>query len=228
LIFKDINGLFFDLDGTLIDSSEDLANSLNHALMITQKRSFDLDTIQKWIGNGAKTLVHRALINDFDTTKEIDEKLLSDTLEIFLKHYQDNLCIQTKLYPNVKETLKHFYQSSYRLAIITNKPYQFVEPILRELNIEKYFSMIIGGDTLKMKKPHPLPLLHTLEKLQLNKDQAIMIGDSKSDIIAANEANMHSIGVNYGYTQNEDLRDFNPSAIVEDFIELKELIRRDS
>ena len=217
MVFNDIKALFFDLDGTLIDSSDDLSNSINYMLRSIGKEQKDEKIIKSWIGNGAKSLVLRSLVDSFDTEIKIESRLLEDALYIFLDHYKKNLCIKTKLYPNVLETLKEAKDQGFVLAIITNKPFEFVKPILKELGIEDYFDLILGGDSLPQKKPSPAPLLHALKKLGLDSNETIMIGDSKNDIISANEANITSFALNYGYNQNEDLSIYNPDLLLDRF-----------
>jgi len=206
--------LLFDLDGTLIDSVPDLANSINFMLQQLNKNTFDENTIRAWVGNGAKTLVQRALNGENN----------DHALEIFLQHYKNHLCKTTTLYPHVKETLEALYKQGFTLAIITNKPYAFISPILEALKIDKYFSLVIGADSLTEKKPHPLPLLHVSEKLGFSKEETLMIGDSKNDILAAKAAGIESIGVSYGYNYDEHISVFEPDAIIDDFRKLLNLL----
>lgn len=217
MVFKDTKAFFFDLDGTLIDSADDLSQSINYMLDKIGKDTKSNKLIKSWVGNGARILVKKALMHNEQTLEELDEALFEKALNIFLNHYKENLCVKTTLYPNVLETLQKLKNEEFMMAIITNKPFEFVEPILKELDIYHYFTSILGGDSLKEKKPHPLPLLHTLKKFNLQANQAIMVGDSKNDILSAKSANVHSIAVSYGYNQNENLSQFQPEIIVDNF-----------
>ena len=209
----------FDLDGTLIDSVPDLASSINFMLKNLDKNTFSVDTIRNWVGNGASTLVKRALTNG--SMQNIDEEEFKKDFEIFMNHYENNLCNQTYLYPNVKELLEEIKDNN--LAIITNKPYKFVEPILEELGIKDYFKLIYGADSLREKKPSPLPLISAMKYFDTNK--AIMIGDSKNDILAAKNANIPSIAVTYGYNYSEDISIYNPDFIIDDILKVKECVK---
>ncbi len=211
--FKNKKAILFDLDGTLIDSAPDLANSINYMLRELQQDTFDEKQIRSWVGNGAKTLVKRALL----ANKKSDDKIAQDGLEIFLDHYKNNLCNKTVLYPSVKKRLKELKDRGFMLAIITNKPYDFISPILKKLEIDNYFEDFIGGDSLKFKKPDPTPLLFMCDKLKVPIDQAIMIGDSKNDILAARAASMSNIALSYGYNYNEDLNIYEPDLILDNF-----------
>jgi phosphoglycolate phosphatase len=134
--------------------------------------------------------------------------------------YAKNLCNETKPYPNVMSTLKTLSAEGYRLVIVTNKPYDFVAPILEGLKIDSLFEFWLGGDSLKKKKPDPLPLLHACERLGLDIAQCVMVGDSKNDLLAANAVGMDSVGVTYGYNYGEEVSVYAPNLIAEDFSDI--------
>jgi len=224
LHFKNKKLLIFDLDGTLINSALDLALAVNYMLERLGKETFSEDIIHGWVGNGALTLVKRALLGKRELDDSLDEQEVDKALKIFLDYYEKNLCNATLPYPNVIETLHTFKGKGYILAIVTNKPFKFVSPILEGLNMEGLFSMILGGDSLTEKKPHPSPLLHVCEGLNVSVEDAVMIGDSKNDILAANACDMDSVGVTYGYNYGEDIRVHKPSVIVDDFSELLDIL----
>ena len=132
--------------------------------------------------------------------------------------------LATVTYSNVPATLTRLKEMGYRLVIVTNKPFAFVEPILESLTLSGLFKLILGGDSLDKKKPDPLPLLHACEKMNVSAEQCVMVGDSKNDILAANAAGMQSIGVTYGYNYGEDIGLHNPTVKIDDFSELLELL----
>ncbi len=209
--------LIFDLDGTLIDSSGDLALAVNHMLTTLNLATYDLDTIHHWVGNGAETLVKRALSGSTTIDTTLEESYWREALEIFLDFYAKNLAVATVTYPNVPTTLKTLKERGYRLAILTNKPYPFVEPILEALGLDDLFELILGGDSLEKKKPDPMPLLHVCQKLGISTNESVMIGDSKNDILAAKSANMDSIGVTYGYNYGESIKHYEPTVVYDKF-----------
>ncbi len=216
--------LIFDLDGTLIDSVPDLAEAINVMLKELDRETFTTDTIRGWVGNGAETLVKRALSGSQTISTELDSTFVSQALSIFLNAYTNNLCNTTRTYPHVKETLLSLKEKGYSMSIVTNKPIAFVEPILKGLGLDGLFSLILGGDSLAVKKPDPLPLLHTTQQLGFTVSEAIMIGDSKNDIVAANAAKMESVGVSYGYNYGEDINTFSPTIVIDDFQDLLDLL----
>lgn len=212
--------LIFDLDGTLINSALDLALSVNYMLKQLKRDTFDEVTIHGWVGNGAEVLVKRALSGERIVSEDLDETYVQNALSIFLGHYEKNLCTATVPYENVLETLKILKEKSFILAIVTNKPFAFVPPLLKGLGLDNLFEFVLGGDSLEKKKPDPLPLKHVCEKFNVSVENALMIGDSKNDILAANACGMDSIGVTYGYNYGEDIGLHNPTIVIDDFKEL--------
>jgi len=216
--------VFFDLDGTLIDSAKDLATSLNYTLKKLQLPTYEEEKIYTWIGNGAPTLVARALHNT-KTPPPSPHPLQEKALKLFLEHYKQNTLQHTSLYPYAKEVLSILHTKGLKLALITNKPTAFIKPILEHFQIDSYFDLILGAQSCKFKKPHPQPLLCALEYFDITNTQAVMVGDSANDLKAALTANIESIGVDYGYNQEEDLFAFHPKAILHSLNQLPALLQ---
>ena len=221
---KDKKVIIFDLDGTLIDSAPDLALAVNHMLTSVHHANFDEATIDGWVGNGASILVQRALSGSRTIDENLDSDFVAKALDIFLKFYALNLCVRTRLYPNVRSTLELLKSKGYRLAIVTNKPFDFIEPILKILELIELFEYFIGGDSLVEKKPSPLPLLHVCERLNVSVEECVMVGDSNNDILAGNACGMETIGVTYGYNYSENIEVHNPSFVFDDFGEILTLL----
>lgn len=213
--------LIFDLDGTLVDSAPDLAHAINAMLSDLEREQFPQSVIRSWVGNGAQTLVERALSGNSIINASLDQQLSARALAIFLEHYRNHCSVDTVLYPGVASTLSTL-APHYQLAIVTNKPIEFVGPMLDALDITHYFEHILGGDSLSRKKPDPLPLNHLMAKLSLIPQGCVMIGDSKNDIVAAQQANMHSVGVTYGYNYGESISVYQPDVVIETFAQLIE------
>ena len=223
--FENKELILFDFDGTLIDSVPDLVSAINEMQAALGRESFAEDVVRSWVGNGAHTLVKRALSASVNIDESIDTVFFEKALHIFLSAYKEHACVKTCTYPNVHTTLQKLKEYGYKMAIVTNKPHTFVAPILKGLKLEEYFSLYLGGDSLEKKKPHPEPLLHICKELGVDVLNAVMVGDSKNDILAANAANMQSIAVSYGYNYGEDISLHNPTMVVDDFADiLKSLI----
>ena len=216
--------IIFDLDGTLINSAPDLALAVNHMLEQLDRSTFSDDNIHGWVGNGALTLVKRALSGERIVDESLDEVFVEKALKVFLDYYAKNLCNDTVPYPHVVSTLHTLKDKGYILSIVTNKPFDFVSPILEGLGMNSIFTYILGGDSLSEKKPHPMPLLNVCEHFNLSVEDSVMVGDSKNDILAANTCNMNSIGVTYGYNYGEDIGVYKPDIIINNFAELLEVL----
>lgn len=220
--FKDKELIIFDFDGTLINSIPDLTLAINKMLSVYGLSPLTVKQVTPFIGNGAKPLVKRALECAMQN-QDLSEVLLNEAFEIYFSAYKEVTCDETYLYPGVLETLNYLDNKGYKMVICTNKPFGFIEPILNKLAIKKCFQYWIGEDSLSQKKPNAAPLLHLTNEMNTQVEKCIMIGDSKNDILAAQNSGMESIGVSYGYNYNENISDYNPTHVVDSFAELQEL-----
>ena len=216
--------ILIDLDGTLVDTVPDLAMAAD-AMM----RDLDLPergeaAVREWIGNGVARLVKRTLTNSLDG--EPDEALFERAHAIFLEHYARDVCTLSRPYPGVVEGLDRLADAGYRLACVTNKPARFTEPLLDALDMTRRFELIVSGDTLTVRKPDPGQLLHAAERTGVEPADALMVGDSRNDVLAARAAGFRVVCVPYGYNHGEDIRDAEPDAIVGDLVELSRCLPR--
>ncbi|MFW2177537.1 MULTISPECIES: phosphoglycolate phosphatase [unclassified Moraxella] len=216
--------LIFDLDGTLIDSVPDLAHAVNLTLQDLERPTFELATIRHWVGNGATVLIQRALSGSSTIRADLAPNLVEQALARFLEHYREHTCEQTQAYQGVSEGLSQLKNAGYTLAIVTNKPYEFVPTIVANMGWQSLFSLILGGDSLAVKKPDPAPLLTVCEKLGFAPIQSYMIGDSKNDILAGQNAQMDTLGLSYGYNYGQDIRDFQPTHTFDTFTQLTDFL----
>lgn len=220
--FKDKELIIFDFDGTLINSIPDLTLAVNTMLKHYHFPPLTIKDVTPFIGNGAMPLVTRAL-KQASTNANLTQEFLKEAFDIYFTAYKKVTCNETFMYPKVMETLSYLHRQKYKMAICTNKPYHFIEPILDKLAIKKYFIHWIGEDSLSKKKPDATPLLYLASKSKIKIEKCIMVGDSKNDILAAQNANMESIGVSYGYNYNENIADYKPTVVVDNFKELQDL-----
>lgn len=217
--------LIFDFDGTLIDSVPDLADAINAMLTILGKDTYPIDTIRNWVGNGSRMLVERALVGKINVLEgELTAEEADHAEQLFFDAYKNISDSKTVAYPNVDSGLKRLKAAGYTLALVTNKPIRFVPKILQSFGWQDLFSEVRGGDSLAQKKPGPAPLLHVCEALNVTPAQAIMIGDSRNDILAGQNANMDTLGLSYGYNYGQDIRELNPTAAFDDFAALVEYV----
>jgi len=220
--FKDKELIIFDFDGTLINSIPDLTLATNKMLSHYNFSPLTVKQVTPFIGNGAKSLVKRAL-EQSKQDQQVSKEFLEEALKIFSKAYKEATCDKTYMYPGVLETLNDLNKKGYNMVICTNKPFGFIEPILDKLSIKHFFKSWVGEESLSEKKPNAAPLLYLAKELNISIEKCLMIGDSKNDIIAAQNSNMESIGVSYGYNYNENIADYNPTIVVDNFTELQEL-----
>ena len=221
---KNKKHLIFDLDGTLIDSVPDLALAVNMTMQELNRDIFCLDIVRTWVGNGSAVLIKRALSSDVIIDGDLDEELFNKAHKLFLNYYAQNVCVDTVMFECVKNTLEILKNKSYVLSIVTNKPYEFVEPILKSFEIDTLFEFYIGGDSLEVKKPNAQPLLYVCKELNFTVEDSVMIGDSKNDILAANNCNMTSIAVSYGYNYDEDISIHKPTYIIDNFEDILKVL----
>lgn len=209
--------VIFDLDGTLVDSVPDLAVAVDNMLAHYQLPTAGLERVQHWVGNGSLKLVERALMH---AQQHADN--LSAAHAVFLQAYTDTHHAYSRLYPAVPELLSALQARDIKMAIATNKPQQFILPILQAFNIAEYFDWIVGGDFLSVKKPDPYHLFYICEKAAMPPTDAIMVGDSRADIDAANAALMDNILLRQGYGQGMDLSSLGAMLILDDIAALKQ------
>jgi len=214
--------VLIDVDGTLVDSVPDLAYCVDEMMQQLDMPVRGEQRVRQWVGNGVERLVRRALIDQLDG--EPDEALFQKAMPIFEALYRENTSKRSTLYPGVKEALAFLHEQDVHLGCVTNKAAQFTIPLLRDLGIAGDFEIIICGDTLSKKKPDPAPLLHAANELDVMPANSLMLGDSRSDVTAARAAGFAIICMSYGYNHGEDIRQYEPDAVVDSMIEIREVV----
>lgn len=210
--------IIFDLDGTLIDSVPDLADGVDKMLAHFNKTPAGTERVRSWVGNGSVKLVERALV-----WAKIPLDELHHAHELFLKEYAT--CQgKTAEYDGVTDGLKRLSAQGLTLALCTNKPAQFLPNILANMGWADTFACVIGGDSLPTKKPDPAPLHHICNTLGVDTSQAVMVGDSKNDILAGQNAKITTLALTYGYNYGEPITDSCPDGVFDGFGALVEFI----
>ncbi len=213
--------MLFDLDGTLVDTAPDFRNSVNYMLEHYSEPLVTLEEIRDWVGYGGRELIRRTMLAK---KIEFDDAKLDTMLELFLSHYTENIDDDSKLYDNVKETLVFLKDNNITLSVCTNKDEKLSNTLLEKLDVLHLFDYLVGAHTFEKRKPHPMPILKTLEHLNMSKDEAVMIGDSITDLKSAQGAGIPIVLVDYGYTDNKDIYN-EADLVISNFSKLKELIR---
>jgi phosphoglycolate phosphatase len=211
----DFNFIIFDLDGTLVDSQQDLTLSVNFVRKHYGFEELDICEVRSFLGDGITALIDKALPVQ---TKPI----LSEALEIFKSFYAQHLTDTTVLYDGVKETLKKL--KCKKIALLSNKSEKFCKKILKRLGVADFFDEIFGGDSCEEKKPSPKPILELVQKTNSVISETILIGDSANDFLSAKKAGIKSAAVEYGYCNLQTIKEYNPDFVVKNFEDILRIV----
>ena len=199
--FTNIKGIFFDLDGTLFDTAPELTFATNQMLKDIDLQELESDIIKSFIGKGADNLVMKSISYSSNQDSEI---LFKKARKLFDKYYILNAA-QSLPYDGVEEVLMKLKKKKLSLACVTNKPKIYTQAILEESGLISYLDLVVSGDTVSRKKPDPMQLQYSCEKLELEPKQAIMVGDSCNDIEAGFSAGTYVVTVPYGYQYGQSI-----------------------
>lgn len=189
--------VLFDLDGTLLDTIADLAAAVNRMLVELGRPPRAQQQIHSFVGKGIADLVRRCLTED--AAASADE--IEAALPVFRRHYAELNGRSTRIYPGVPETLVALRARGLRLAVVTNKAEAFTLPLLAAMGLAEHFEVVVSGDTLAVRKPDPAVLHHACTLLGVAAHEALMVGDSANDALAARAAGMPVMLVSYGYSE---------------------------
>ncbi len=213
--WKQVRLLVFDLDGTLVDSKQDLALSVNAMRAEMGLVPLPLDLIGSYIGHGVTVLVQRSLAA-YATAENIEKGLA-----FFLAYYHDHMLDNTVLYPGVAEALEKL--GGHKMAVLTNKPVNFSREMLTRLGFASHFAYIYGGNSFPQKKPDPIGLHKLMEDLRISARETLMVGDSDTDVLTGRNAGVWTCGVSYGFGAHT-LQTVRPDLVIDDMRELPSLL----
>ena len=208
----------FDLDGTLIDTSGDLAAAVNYAIGTIDRPPFPVEEIKPFVGKGAKVMLQRALT----ASGGFDDALLTRLLPILLDYYEQNLAIHSRPYPGLIVAMDALEQAGVKLAICTNKAERFTIPLMHQIGLSDRFASIVGGDTVGVAKPDPAPIHAMIERA--GGGRAIFLGDTINDIAGARNAGIPSVAVSFGFLDGP-IEELEADAIIHHFDELVPLLQ---
>ncbi len=209
--------VLFDLDGTLVDSVPDLADAIDTMLQGEGLAPAGEAQVRQWVGNGARMLVRRALAWGMGLAdgEEIEPARFDAAHQGFLSAYRTRFHRRTLLYPGVRDCLEQLHAAGVPMGLVTNKPEEFIAPLLKHFEIAPYFRLSLGGDSLAAKKPDPLPLRHACEAFGVPPAQCLMVGDSRNDILAARACGMPVVALSYGYNHGEPIEATRPDRVID-------------
>lgn len=211
--------LLFDLDGTLVDSKRDIANAINFALNPLGAPELSDEDTMKVVGDGITQLFEKLL-------PQSSKEIIGSAILRFSQHYLAHITEFTRLYHGVFETLKELHQT-HSIAVITNKRDEMSREIIRNLGIDKYINLLLGGDSVPEMKPSPVPLQIAMDSFKISNGETIMIGDSSNDINAGKSAGVKTVAAAYGFRPIETLQnaDFFIYKDMRELIPILETIR---
>ncbi|MCC2638041.1 MAG: phosphoglycolate phosphatase [Moraxellaceae bacterium] len=211
--------VMLDLDGTLVDSAADIAIALNRALADLSLPGVSEAQVRLWVGRGASRLVHCAL-EHLPSRPDDFARLHETLLARFMTRYQEDVSGHSTLYPGARELLDACRAERIALACVTNKPYAPARSLLEALDILSPFDLLLGGDSLPHKKPHPGALQHCLRHFEVTPAQALMVGDSRNDVEAARAAGVRVVALPWGYNHGEPVEACLPDWLLESLTDL--------
>lgn len=213
----EVDLLIFDLDGTLVDSLDDIVGSVNFTLSKLGLKQLEKPQIRSYVGDGIKTLLARAV----GTQEPVSEELVEKARKIYYEHHEEHCLDHVMMYPHALDVMEHF--ASKKKAVVSNKSERFTKKILEGLGLASYLDLIVGGDTLSDKKPNPIVIEHAVALLKVAKNRTVMIGDGPQDIQCGRSAGVLTCGATYGFKPAEDTKDADFR--INDLIELKKIFK---
>ena len=210
-----------DLDGTLVDTVPDIAWCIDRTMPRFGVARRGEALVRHWVGNGVERLVERALTGGTDAPAE--PALLREACGVFLDLYARHGRDRSRVYPGVHDGVTALRSHGAALACITNKPRAPAVDLLAHLGLLDSFELVLGGDSLPRRKPHPLPLLHACSELRVSVGSSVFVGDSINDVQAARAAGMRVACVSYGYNHGRDVAEAAPDAVIDSIEELAPL-----
>ncbi len=217
---RSVRAVLFDLDGTLLDTAADISVALNRALAEQKLRELPPAEVRALIGGGVPALIERAVARLGADAAAADAAVL---LARFTFHYERTLQleqIQTRAYPGVADGLAELRALGLSLAVATNKPRQAAIDLLARFGLAGEIQAVVGGDSVVHRKPHAQPLLQACAELKVRPLEALMVGDSLTDVLAARAAGLAVVCVPYGYSEGVDPRALPCDAFVQTLREL--------
>lgn len=219
-----VDGVLFDLDGTLLDTIEDLAEGANRMLAEIGRPLRSQAEIHGFVGKGIPNLVRRCLTEGSSASEEE----IDAAVEVFRRHYAEVNGRSTRIYPGVEESLAVLAGQGLRLACVTNKAAAFTEPLLDRMGLTRWFDAVVSGDTLAVKKPDPAVIHHACGLLGIPAESALVVGDSENDALAARRAGAAVLLVTYGYSEGRPVDTIECDGLLSDIREALPRIQRRS
>lgn len=203
-----INSIIFDLDGTLLNTIEDLANACNYALTTLGYKTYDVEKYKTFVGNGRYKLVERMLPEDKRSIENIEK-----ALDLFDSYYENHMIDMTKPYDGIMEMLDCLINRGINIAVVSNKPHEFTTEVVKNY-FGNRFEVVYGHKKNTKEKPDPWAVLEVIDEFKVNKEECLYVGDSEIDINTAKNAGVKSVGVEWGFRGKGELESAGANYIV--------------
>lgn len=214
-----IKAVIFDLDGTLLDTLEDLANACNYALKSSGFETYDIKDYTRFVGNGRYKLIERIVPDKYKQDKEI----INNVLRLFDTYYGKHMVDMTKPYDGIIEMIEELKERNMKIAVVSNKPHEFAEDVVRRYFGDS-FEITYGQRPNHPTKPDPKTVYEVMESLNIKEDECIYVGDSDVDVNTAKNAGVKSVGVAWGFRGEGELREAGADFIIKTPIELLKIV----
>jgi phosphoglycolate phosphatase len=211
-----VRAVLFDLDGTILDTAADLASAANAMLAQVGRVTLPEAQIRDYIGRGVQNLVTRSL----EATGGASAQEASGALAVFERHYLAGIADRTRPYDGVVEGMEALSRAGIPMGCVTNKAARFTEPLLERTGLMRFLRVVVSGDTVANKKPHPEPMLHAAAKLGVAPGETLMVGDSLNDVASARAAGCPVVVVPYGYREGLAIEALGADAVVASVVEV--------
>ena len=217
-----VEALIFDLDGTLVDTAPDLLGATNHVLNLVGRESISHQMLRQFVGHGAMDLLRRGLLATGGPLEDAELKRLHAE---FLRYYGEHIAEKSIVFPGLIAVLDKAQARGLKMGVCTNKVENLSRKLLDEIGLAKYFSAVVGGDSLPLMKPDPAPYYEVARLLGVDGMQTLMFGDSVTDIKTAQNAGVPVIAVSFGYT-DQHVSNFNPTHVIDHYDEAWALVEQ--
>jgi phosphoglycolate phosphatase len=216
------DAIFFDLDGTLVQTSPEIADAVNDTLRHFGWPAAAQAQVDLWIGHGTQELLIQALAQATGQSPEAVRlgPVLQQALPVFDGHYQARCGTRSQLYPQVRETLDALRLAGCKLAVVTNKEGRYTNTVLQAYQLHSCFDLVVSGDTFPQKKPTPVAINHGLALWQVAPARALFVGDSSIDAATARNAGIAVWLLPYGYNMGEPVQTCHPDRVIDSVSEL--------
>ena len=212
-----VNGVIFDLDGTLVDTLADLAGAMNYALGRFGEPGHSVDACRKMIGNGVRTFMSRALADD-------KQGLGDEAVKVMLAYYHENCTVKSRLYDGIAEVVRELGEKGVRLAVLTNKGQSEAERVVGHFFDEGTFEYVVGVDEKGIVKPDVKLTMGLLDAMGLGADEVLLVGDSDVDVLTAAGVGMRPIGAAWGFRGRDELLQAGADVIIDEPGEIVDLV----